>query len=324
MNNLHLKPRELKIISVIAASENISHAATILGIAQANVSKYLADFESKVGLKVFDRSPRKLTLTPFGTALLPFINDMLDRHELLNNFIADYKHEKRGRVTVYAPTGIVAYLAKNVIANIMDIGEITFSLKTYNLEPKAFYDGVEFPDDCDVLITYAQPKDESLVASFITKYSVTAFASPSYLNKHPIHGPEELAQHSCILIDSMMIGDSNIWRFSTGENKSAVDYRVKGNYVCDNTQSALELARNDLGIVFAPKESVRNDIQAGTLVACFPDQQEWWLDLVAIFRKREYQPWRVQFILDAMLSEIRKQLAVTRLLPSQQLPANDN
>lgn len=48
MNKLQLKHRELKIISVIAASENISHAATVLGIAQANVSKYLADFESKL------------------------------------------------------------------------------------------------------------------------------------------------------------------------------------------------------------------------------------------------------------------------------------
>ncbi len=65
MTKLQLKYRELKIISVIAASENISHAATVLGIAQANVSKYLADFESKVGLKVFDRTTRQLMLTPF-------------------------------------------------------------------------------------------------------------------------------------------------------------------------------------------------------------------------------------------------------------------
>lgn len=118
MNKLQLKHRELKIISVIAASENISHAATVLGIAQANVSKYLADFESKVGLKVFDRTTRQLTLTPFGIALLPYINDMLDRNEQLNNFIADYKHEKRGKVTVYAPTGIIAYLSQHVIAKL--------------------------------------------------------------------------------------------------------------------------------------------------------------------------------------------------------------
>lgn len=71
MNKLQLKHRELKIISVIAASENISHAATVLGIAQANVSKYLADFESKVGLKVFERTTRQLTLTPLARRFCP-------------------------------------------------------------------------------------------------------------------------------------------------------------------------------------------------------------------------------------------------------------
>lgn len=222
MTKLQLKYRELKIISVIAASENISHAATVLGIAQANVSKYLADFESKVGLKVFDRTTRQLMLTPFGTALLPYINDMLDRNEQLNNFIADYKHEKRGRVTIYAPTGIITYLSKHVIDKIKDIGDITLSLKTCNLERNAFYEGVEFPDDCDVLISYAPPKDESLVASFITQYAVTAYASQRYLEKHPISRPDELEHHSCILIDSMMIDDANIWRFNVaGSNRGA-------------------------------------------------------------------------------------------------------
>ena len=134
MNKLQLKHRELKIISVIAASENISHAATVLGIAQANVSKYLAEFESKVGLKVFDRTTRHLTLTPFGTALLPYINDMLDRNDQLNNFIADYKHENVGQGNVYAPTGIIAYLSQHVIAKIQNIGGIDSFSKNIYLE----------------------------------------------------------------------------------------------------------------------------------------------------------------------------------------------
>ncbi len=106
----------------------------------------------------------------------------------------------------------------------------------------------------------------------------------------------------------MMIDDANIWRFTSAEGKEIQDYRVTGNYVCDNTQSALALARNHLGIVFAPNKSVQKETQSGLLVPCFSEQHKWWLDLVAIFRKREYQPWRVQFILDEMLNEIRQQL----------------
>ncbi|MGA4650051.1 LysR family transcriptional regulator [Citrobacter portucalensis] len=312
MNKLQLKDRELKIIPVIAASDSISHAATILGIAQANVSKYLADFESRVGLKVFDRTSRQLILTPFGKALLPYINNMLDRNNQLNNFITDYKHEKRGRVTVYAPTDIMAYLSQHVIAKIQDIGDISLSLKTTNLTRKAFFEGVEFPEDCDILISNAYPEDESLVASFITRYAVTAFASNQYLAKHPISAPEELEHHSCILIESMMIDDANIWCFTSASGKETHNYRVTGNYVCDSTQSSLALARNHLGIVFAPGVSVQKDSSPSGLTPCFPEHYEWWLDLVIIFRKREFQPWRVQYILDGMITEIRQQLAKAR------------
>jgi len=309
MKKFQIKLHELKIISVIATSENISHAATALGIAQANASKYLADVEAKIGLKIFERTSRKLTLTRFGESLLPYVNEVLAKENQLTNFIADYKHEKNGRVTVYAPTLINAYLAKSVVSKINDIGNISLYLKTFNLERKSFYEGSEFPDDCDILISCVQPKNESLVASFISKFAVSAYASTEYLAQHPISSPESLDQHSCILMDAMMIDDANIWRFSLAGSKEVRDFRVTGNYICDNTQSALELARNGLGIIFAPKNRVLADVQSGVLAPCFSEQYEWWLDLVAIYRKREYQPWRVQFVLDELLNEMRRQVA---------------
>ena len=77
----------------------------------------------------------------------------------------------------------------------------------------------------------------------------------------------------------MLIDDANIWRFRVHGSDSVHDYRVTGNYICDNTQTALELARNNLGIVFAPKESLKKELTQGILVPCFPHQEEWWLDL---------------------------------------------
>lgn len=308
MNKLQLKPRDLKIISLIASTQSISQAAVILGMAQANASKYLADFENKIGLKVFDRTTRSLALTPFGKSLLPHIDATLDNAKQLVNFIADYKQEKHGQVAIHAPVSIISWLSKSVIHLLDDIGDISLKLKTDNLDREAFYEGANLPDDCDILITYAWPKDESLVATRLTQYSVTAFASKDYLDRHPISSPEELEDHSCILIDSMMIDDSNIWKFQQPGSQEIKDYKVSGKYICDNTQTALELARNGLGIVFASEESLQTDIQNGTLIPCFPHQAEWWMDLVAIYRKREYQPWRVQFVLDEILKIIRHQI----------------
>jgi DNA-binding transcriptional LysR family regulator len=195
-----------------------------------------------------------------------------------------------------------------VIHLLEEIGDIRICLKTYNPNRNELSEGVTFPDDCDILITYAQPKDESLVAYQLTKYSVTAFATPEYIKKRPINGPDDLIKHSCILLDSILVDDANIWRFRVHGSDEVRDYKVTGNYICDNTQTALELARNHLGIVFAPKESLKSEIEQGILMPCFSHQEEWWLDLTAIFRKREYQPWRVQYILDGVLNSLRERI----------------
>ncbi|MFT2789634.1 LysR family transcriptional regulator [Serratia sp. T13T92] len=308
MKKLQFKLRDLKIISVIAETRSIGGTATLLGIAQANVSKHLSDFENRIGLKVFERTTRYLALTQFGEALVPFINASLEKHEDLANFISDYKHEKRGRVTIYGPIGIISYLSKSVIHEIKDIGDIHIHLKTYNLNRHEFFEGAEFPDDCDILITNTLPKDENLVASYLTKYAVTAYATQEYLNRHPIKSPEELESHSCILIDSMMIDDANIWRFYPHESDEPREFRVTGNYICDNSQTAFELARNNLGIFLAHKDNLQQYVKQGIFIPCFNHKYEWRLDLIAIFRKREYQPWRVQYVLDSVLETLRRQI----------------
>lgn len=308
MNNLLFKPRDLKIIAMIAETCSIGQTATALGMAQANVSKYLADFETQIGLKVFDRTTRRLSLTPFGKTFLPHVKAAMENARQLNNFIADYKHEKNGLVTLYAPVGIISWLSNAVIHHIEEIGNITLKLKTCNLEQEAFYDGVNFPDECDIFITYTRPKDNSLIANRITQYAVTAFASPDYLRQHPITSPDELEHHSCILIESMMIDDANIWKFQSPESNEIIDYKVSGKYICDNTQTALALARQGLGVVFAAEESIKEDIATGKLQRCFPARTEWWLDLVAIYRQPEYLPWRVRYILDELLNIIRHQI----------------
>lgn len=103
----------------------------------------------------------------FGIVLLLYINDMLDRNEQFNNFIVDYKYEKCGWVIIYVLIGIIIYLFKYVIDKIKDIGDIILLLKICNFECNVFYEGVEFFDDCDVLISYVLLKDELLVVSFI-------------------------------------------------------------------------------------------------------------------------------------------------------------
>nr|WP_257625490.1 LysR family transcriptional regulator [Enterobacter cloacae] len=294
----------MEVLLAIAKTKNLSYAATLLEMQQANVSKYLANFESRIGLKVFDRSSRELHFTDFGSALIPYIENNINNIRNTTDFISDYKCKKSGVVTIYAPMGIMNFLSKEIIHAIKETEEIIIALKIYNPTNEAFFNGMEFPEDCDILLTYTEPKDDSLVALKVASLSVQAYASPSYLEANPIFFPQDLHQHSCILIHSVLTGVSNIWHFS--KDKSIMEYKVSGKYICDNSLTAIELAKQGLGIFLTSPYIISQELKDGSLRPCFGRRDIVTnLDLKVIFKKRDYQPFRVQYVLDQIIAEIK-------------------
>ncbi|EMN1411981.1 LysR family transcriptional regulator [Enterobacter cloacae subsp. cloacae] len=299
-----IKTIEMEVLLAIAKTKNLSYAATLLEMQQANVSKYLANFESRIGLKVFDRSSRELHFTDFGSALIPYIENNINNIRNTTDFISDYKCKKSGVVTIYAPMGIMNFLSKEIIHAIKETEEIIIALKIYNPTNEAFFNGMEFPEDCDILLTYTEPKDDSLVALKVASLSVQAYASPSYLEANPIFFPQDLHQHSCILIHSVLTGVSNIWHFS--KDKSIMEYKVSGKYICDNSLTAIELAKQGLGIFLTSPYIISQELKDGSLRPCFGRRDIVTnLDLKVIFKKRDYQPFRVQYVLDQIIAEIK-------------------
>ncbi|WP_340138693.1 LysR family transcriptional regulator [Enterobacter cloacae] len=301
---MKIKTIEMEVLLAIAKTKNLSYAATLLEMQQANVSKYLANFESRIGLKVFDRSSRELHFTDFGSALIPYIENNINNIRNTTDFISDYKCKKSGVVTIYAPMGIMNFLSKEIIHAIKETEEIIIALKIYNPTNEAFFNGMEFPEDCDILLTYTEPKDDSLVALKVASLSVQAYASPSYLEANPIFFPQDLHQHSCILIHSVLTGVSNIWHFS--KDKSIMEYKVSGKYICDNSLTAIELAKQGLGIFLTSPYIISQELKDGSLRPCFGRRDIVTnLDLKVIFKKRDYQPFRVQYVLDQIIAEIK-------------------
>lgn len=210
MTKLQLKYQKLKIISIITTNKNINHTTTILNITQTNINKYLTNFKSKINLKIFNQTTQQLILTPFNTTLLPYINNILNKNKQLNNFITNYKHKKHNQITIYTPTNIITYLSKHIINKIKNINNITLSLKTYNLKHNTFYKNIKFPNNYNILINYTPPKNKSLITNFITQYTITTYTNQHYLKKHPINHPNKLKHHSYILINSIIINNTNI------------------------------------------------------------------------------------------------------------------
>lgn len=120
-----------------------------------------------------------------------------------------------------------------------------------------------------------------------------------------------------------MIDDANIWRFNVAGSKEVRDYRVKEITFAITRNRRWSWHEITWGLCLRQTKVCRAICKTARW-CLLSAPYEWWLDLVAIFRKREYQPWRVQYVLDEMLREIRHQLAQSQQLRPEQAAESED
>ncbi|MGL4612371.1 MAG: LysR substrate-binding domain-containing protein, partial [Shewanella sp.] len=111
----------------------------------------------------------------------------------------------------------------------------------------------------------------------------------------------ELVNHPCILLQTLG-SKENTWLYLDKETKDMREVSVTGSYVCDQIQPAIELAKQGLGVLYTPLFTVGPEVDSGALQPCFSEDICIESVRYLIYRKREYQPYRVQVVIDAIVN----------------------
>lgn len=302
------KVNDARILCEVSRVLSVSIAAKNLGMAQPNVSKVVAGLEKDIGLEIFSRKGNGLIMTPFGTGLINHLQEFIQKWNEVNDYLSHYKYSDYGNVSVYASTGIITSLINNFVPAIDNSKNISISFKTIGLNNEGFTDGVGFPDDCDILLSFFLPQNISLVAYPVFPLHFNVFASPEYLSNKKINSPDELGEHNCIILRNNSGGDEFAWLLNNGI-KQLESFRVTGKYMCDNFSTACALARTGNGLVYAPWEGLIDDIKKGTLVPCFDFNRSNKVSMMLIFKKRKSMPYYIEQV----LNELKEYCAVIKL-----------
>ncbi|MGK2699397.1 LysR family transcriptional regulator [Serratia surfactantfaciens] len=305
MKQKDFRIEELRIVRVIAETASVSKAAQLLDMPQSNVSRALTSLERRLGLELFLRSPRALALTEFGEQFLRRAALLLDEHSDLLDMSDTYKRSLSGMVTLGAPIGIHAFLASYLLPPLLHAApELTVDLVTRNPDEREKKYGAVFDSDCDLLISFFQPQNESLIARPLTRFRVGLFAAPDYITRSPLNDLNELSQHRCITL-RMLGGIRNTWSSYNAQGE-LVQVEIDGTSVCDNILPAIELAKQGLGIVYAPYYSVAAELDAGTLLPCLARERCIDMQAYLIYRRRGVLPHRVQVMMDSIMESVQQ------------------
>lgn len=101
---------------VLASTCNYLEAADRLYIGQSNLSKHIKSMEAELGGPLFDRSSRRVKLTPLGEKLLPFAQQLTDTQLSMQQMLQNHFDAQRGKVTIDSIPAVAQYGVTDVIA----------------------------------------------------------------------------------------------------------------------------------------------------------------------------------------------------------------
>ncbi|MEM9705376.1 MAG: LysR family transcriptional regulator [Pseudomonadota bacterium] len=288
--------------SFMRAAELGSFAAAgrVLGISAAAVGQNVKRLEDDYGVKLFNRTTRKMSLTAEGSLLFQRARDPLRELDEIDHLFNEARGLVSGPLRITAPKRL-AY--RTVIPLVSEFHEAHPKVEIDIDASDNVRDLVDDPVDLGFRI--GAPSDSTMIARPLSKLPVYTLAAPSYLEKHgePTH-PQDLSDHECIQYRFPSSGEKWLWAFNIdGEPKRMA---TQGAFMFNDPEVILAAGREGLGVFQMDGYYAGDDVRAGLLK---PIMTQFAADLQSLYLcypSRENLPLRVRAFIDFVLSRIKK------------------
>lgn len=279
----------------VAALGSFSKAAKRLDMSKATVSKYVAELETRFGVRLLNRSTRSVSLTDAGQLLLDRSQPVLEMVELTQAELQERANEPRGRLRIAAPYGMASGDLPNLLAEFMGYyPEVTITLQLSNHTDLA-------EDGIDVELRFGPIENENLIVRKLLQMHMVVCASPVYWKKHgtPTH-PEDLAGHDALTL--LRQGAHPVWRFEDGSQ--VIDVPVKSRMEATEGAPLIQVAMRGFGVIYVPALVVQPHIDHGELVPVLQDyaRKDMWLS--AAYLQRKHNSAALRALLDFLQTRI--------------------
>ncbi len=291
----------IQVLVAAVEAGNFVRAGAALGITQSGVSRAIARLESRVGVRLFDRTARTVALTDEGRGFYQRVKPLLAGVEDAAAEAAGAAAAVRGRLRV----NVDPYFARRVLAP--RLGKFLTAHPDLSVEIVGRDRlGDLVADGFDAAIRFGEPEPSSLVARRLLETRVLTCASPSYLARHgrPAH-PRELGRdaHECIHFVDPVTGRPFPWEFHRGRQKLRVP--VAGHLTTNDAGTLLGACVAGHGVAQVFELGSEDLLRRGKLVELFPDWPDERFPLYALHLSRHVPPAKVRAFLDFVIRAAR-------------------
>jgi DNA-binding transcriptional LysR family regulator len=259
-------PTEMAIFARVAERGSFAGAAEDASLSPSAVAKLITRLEHRLGVRLINRTTRRLALTAEGEIYLDRVREILGAIEAAESEIASARASPRGHLRVHTFPVIAAHELAPALADFLARHpHITFDFMVTNRRVDLVGENV------DVSLRMGPLEDSGFVSRKIVDLCRVVCASPGYLARHgrPAE-PADLVRHACLIL-SRNPGSAS-WPFRIDGKLTRID--VKGPVSADSADMLLQLAIGGAGVVRLSEHVVARSIQEGLLQPLLQDAQD--------------------------------------------------
>jgi DNA-binding transcriptional LysR family regulator len=281
--------KRMAIFSRVVEAGGFSAAARQIGLAKSAVSKHIMELERHIGVKLLNRTTRRLSLTEAGNLYYEACARLVTEATDATNKISGLSEQLTGSLRVSCPLALGNDYLVPVITAFADIYP---DLKIELLVDDQVVNMVE--EGIDVAIRIGWLADSTLIARKLTESPRLLCASPSYIEKYgtPKH-PQDLVKHQWVVFTLLPTPYRQTLKKKGQQQTISVNGRFKTNNAV--TLRSLLLAGNGIGVL--SEFMVTEELRKGKLVHLLSDYDAGAAGVYAVYPNKHYQLSKVHLFI---------------------------
>lgn len=288
------------IISFTSAARHggFASAARELGLSPSAVAKNIARLESQMGLRLFHRTTRQVSLSPDGEEIYARCQRILEEIESLDAVAAEARGGPRGTLRIDMP---VSYGCRVVLPVLTRLKRRYPELKIDARFSDQMVDLIK--EGLDAAVRIGPLADSRLVGRAFDQQVIWTCASADYIRRHgKPESPDELSAHMCLLFRMPSSGRDRPWHFRLGNRD--VSLLPEGGVRLGDGEALVEAAAAGLGLVQVPSYIAEHAVKRGRLVEILEAFKPPSLPISLVYPSHRHIPLRVRALADALAEPV--------------------
>ncbi len=254
----------MMLFAHVAERQSFSEAARVLGVSKSYVSREIARLEVRLGIRLLQRTTRRVVLTELGQAYYPFCLRMLDELHQADAFVQQIHQQPAGNIRLQAPVTFGC----QCVAPVVD----TFIRQHIHLHVDLQLTSDEPDPDADVAIVIRSRAPEGVAWRELSTIDWGLYATADYLASHPaITHPRHLTRHNLLLFH----GPAHTAALPFRRDKQRLALDVRSRFRANNSMALLNAAVAGGGIAYLPSYMTQDALARGAIQ---PILSDWQMD----------------------------------------------